>query len=58
MAGRFVAPGGAPAPAKEATQLEKIIATPAFAVAWQVTLFAAGVGFIQSSLMDMLVPQL
>lgn len=46
------------APTQQPTTLEQITKTPAFAVAVQVGLFAAGVAFIQSPLMDFLVPQL
>ena len=59
MAGRFAAAAGAGAgaPAKE-SKFEQLTKTPAFTVGWNVALFAAGVAFIQSPLMDMLVPQL
>lgn len=56
MAGRFAATAGA-APPQE-SQWTKIVNNPIFTVASNVALFAAGVAFIQSPLMDMLVPQL
>lgn len=43
---------------EEKSTLQKIKETPAFAVGTQVALFGLGVLFIQSPLMDMLVPQL
>lgn len=46
------------APVKQPSTFEQIKNSPAFTVAVQVSLFAAGVAFIQSPLMDFLVPQL
>lgn len=46
------------APAKQPSAFEQFKNSPAFTVAVQASLFAAGVAFIQSSLMDFLVPQL
>lgn len=49
--------GRIPTPKPEST-FEQIKKTPAFTIALNATLFAAGVAFIQSPLMEMLVPQL
>lgn len=54
MSGRF--PGQAPS--KEESAFAKFRKTPQFIVGTQVVLFGLGIAFIQSSLMDMLVPQL
>lgn len=51
MSGRMPAP-------KPESKIEQITKTPAFTIALNTTLFAAGVFFIQSPLMEMLVPQL
>ncbi|EDK44750.1 hypothetical protein PP707_07025 [Acetobacter pasteurianus] len=47
-----------PPTTKEESYIEKIKKTPAFTIGTQVALFGLGVLFIQSPLMDMLVPQL
>jgi import receptor subunit TOM6 len=49
--------GRVPTPKQEST-FDQIKKMPAFTVAVNVGLFVAGVAFIQSPLMDMLVPQL
>ncbi|EGW31448.1 uncharacterized protein SPAPADRAFT_62014 [Spathaspora passalidarum NRRL Y-27907] len=54
MSGRFPTQ----APPKEESTFQKIKSTPAFIVGTQAVLFGLGVLFIQSPLMDMLVPQL
>lgn len=46
------------APKQQPSTYQQIVSSPAFAAAVQVGLFAAGVAFIQSPLMDFLVPQL
>lgn len=43
---------------QQQSTFEQIKNSPAFTVAIQLGLFAAGVAFIQSPLMDFLVPQL
>lgn len=48
---------GRPVPQKESS-LAQFTKTPAFTVALNAGLFVAGVVFIQSPLMEMLVPQL
>ncbi|KAK6455123.1 uncharacterized protein RJT20DRAFT_142165 [Scheffersomyces xylosifermentans] len=52
MSGRFAAPVP-----KEESALEQFKKTPAYTIGLNVTLFSLGVLFIQSPLMDMLVPQ-
>lgn len=42
----------------EETYLESLKKLPIYTIGVNVALFAAGVAFIQSELMDMLVPQL
>lgn len=54
MSGRF--PGQTPA--KEESAFAKFKKTPGYIIGTQVALFGLGIAFIQSSLMDMLVPQL
>ncbi|BAO39535.1 mitochondrial import receptor subunit TOM6 [Kluyveromyces marxianus] len=56
----FAAPGAAPsasAPGKE-SRFEQFKQSPAFPVLVHTALFAAGVAFIQSSVIEMLSPQL
>ncbi|KAK6204644.1 uncharacterized protein RJT21DRAFT_117087 [Scheffersomyces amazonensis] len=53
MSGRFATPE-----AKEESTFEQIKNSPLFTVALNATFFGLGVLFIQSPLMDMLVPQL
>lgn len=43
---------------KEVSSFEEFKKLPAFTIGVNVVLFAAGVAFVQSPLMDMLVPQL
>ncbi|SCV06150.1 LANO_0H23200g1_1 [Lachancea nothofagi CBS 11611] len=57
MSARFDAPG-AGAPAKKASRFEQFRQTPAFPVLVNLSLFVAGIAFIQSPLMDMMAPQL
>ncbi|SCU77770.1 LADA_0A02124g1_1 [Lachancea dasiensis] len=57
MSARFSAPG-ASAPAKKQSRFEQFKQTPAFPVLVNLSLFVAGVAFIQSPLMDMMAPQL
>ncbi|SCU85404.1 LAFA_0D15478g1_1 [Lachancea sp. 'fantastica'] len=57
MSGRFNAPG-AGSPAKKASRFEQFRQTPAYPVLVNLSLFVAGVAFIQSPLMDMMAPQL
>jgi len=52
MSGRF------PQQQKELSKFEQLRKTPGWTVGVNLTLFAAGIAFIQSPLMDMLVPQL
>ncbi|CEP60700.1 Tom6p LALA0_S01e16952g [Lachancea lanzarotensis] len=57
MSGRFNAPG-AGAPAKKPSRFEQFRQTPAYPVLVNLSLFVAGVAFIQSPLMEMMAPQL
>ncbi|SCW02253.1 LAFE_0F02366g1_1 [Lachancea fermentati] len=57
MSARFGIPG-AQAPAKKQSKLEQFRQTPAYPILVNVSLFIAGVAFIQSPLMDMMAPQL
>ncbi|CAH2445783.1 TOM (translocase of outer membrane) complex component [Komagataella phaffii CBS 7435] len=45
-------------PKKELSKFEQFKETPAYQVGLNVGLFALGVAFIQSSLMDLLAPQI
>ena len=53
MSGRFPTP-----PSKEASRFEEFTKSPAFTLGVNAVLFVAGVVFIQSPMMEMLVPQL
>lgn len=51
------APQAAPAPAKKLSKFEEFKQTPLYTVGLNAGLFVAGVAFVLSSLMEMLVPQ-
>ncbi|SCU92995.1 LAMI_0E12838g1_1 [Lachancea mirantina] len=57
MSGRFGIPGAAPAP-KQPSRFQQFKETPAYPILVNVSLFIAGVAFIQSPLMEMMAPQL